>query len=49
MKSASSRKGPTLTISLLDGGLNIPFNSSYAKKKKKSFFRNLIAKLFRFV
>ena len=48
MKSASSRKGPTLTISLLDGGLNIPFNSSYVKKKK-SFFRNLIAKLFRFV
>ena len=48
MKSATSRKGPTLTISLLDGGLNIPFNSSYAKKKK-SFFRNLIAKLFRFV
>ena len=48
MKSASSRKGPTLTISLLDGGLNIPFNSSFSRKKK-SFFRNLIAKLFRFV
>ena len=46
MKYASSRKGPALTISLLDGGLNIPF-SSYYKKKKKSIFRTMTEKFFR--